>query len=424
MAIRTGTGRGQLWSPYKSWTHSMQSSEQPCWRVVQPGCQGWLKDIFYTGVFLTESNFPARSTIVALFFLKGDSSSGKCHLSPYRNWSTASTPGHSERAAGPPLVSAAIYPMSAAWHRSVILSLIRLCGGEGRESGSGCYCYSDRLTPAGDSWIRRTILHPGVSPSLINLFVQSGHAKCNAVQAERRGLPSWVQAQVSVNEEVNVRECALEPVRHGFIPKKEHLVLRRLLDWQIINRDTFDDQLCVPVINQTRVAYTLWFQLIVWSGIPTPLFYIIHPSAVTTYLEGRLGAGANPRRHWATQVAKSSGRQSITGLTHRDGQLFTFSFAPMEGLRTSILKGKFTLKWKFSHYLPNLTAIWDLRACRNLDHTGWALWSYSVVCLCGPHRLQSFRRMLQGCFAVKPMRFHLGLETSPNLTISIRGGGE
>lgn len=68
MAIRTGTGRGQLWSPYKSWTHSMQSSEQPCWRVVQPGCQGWLKDIFYTGVFLTESNFPARSTIVALFF--------------------------------------------------------------------------------------------------------------------------------------------------------------------------------------------------------------------------------------------------------------------------------------------------------------------------------------------------------------------
>lgn len=98
MAIRTGTGRGQLWSPYKSWTHFMQSSEQPCWRVVQPGCQGWLKDIFYTGVFLTESNFPARSTIVALFFLKGDSSSGKCHLSPYRNWSTASTPGHSERA--------------------------------------------------------------------------------------------------------------------------------------------------------------------------------------------------------------------------------------------------------------------------------------------------------------------------------------
>lgn len=227
-----------------------------------------------------------------------------------------------------------------------------------------------------------------------------------------------------VNEEVNVRECALEPVRHGFIPKKEHLVLRRLLDWQIINRDTFDDQLCVPVINQTRVAYTLWFQLIVWSGIPTPLFYIIHPSAVTTYLEGRLGAGANPRRHWATQVAKSSGRQSITGLTHRDGQLFTFSFAPMEGLRTSILKGKFTLKWKFSHYLPNLTAIWDLRACRNLDHTGWAPWSYSVVCLCGPHRLQSFRRMLQGCFAVKPMSFHLGLETSPDPTIGMRGGGE
>ena len=182
MVIRTATGRGQLWSSYSPRMHSMQSSEQRCWRAVQPGCQGWLKDIFNTGVFLTESNFPARSTTVALFFLKRWLQFWE--IPPFSlqelKYSLHST---SQRASCRSSTCVSCNTPHVCSMTPQRYTFINKVVGRGVGGGSSCYCYSDRLTPAGDSWIRRAILHPGVSPSLINLFVPSGHAKCNAAPA-------------------------------------------------------------------------------------------------------------------------------------------------------------------------------------------------------------------------------------------------